>query len=378
MIYVPPHITHIDEVLPHVEGRKDFVVARKAGYTVIDYVVAMPDTFDHPMRVECRGLKFGEDGRLIARPLHKFRNIGETETTLPHNIDFATPHTIMDKMDGSMVHGCMLGDSVVLMTRMGRTDVAIKAELLLTDMQYVILKSLLLNDGITPIFEFIAPDNRIIIKYPTAELVLLALRETYSGLYLSRAEVINQAAELGVRPVPITPSTWTNTQDFVDYARAITGAEGYVIRFESGLWVKAKGDDYVVKHKAKDGLTYEKNVLALILAAGVDDVVPLLDKQDADELIAYQGYVNAGMLASSQLVEDLVTSGAHLDQKTFAVEHLKDAPKDYRTLAFQVRRSGTADNAALKAVHAFVADSLGSQTNVDAVRHVFGAKPWSL
>src|SRR5690606_17576527 len=126
-------ISHINDVLPHIEGRKDFVVADKGDYTVIDYVFAGEDTFAHPACIECRGIKFAPDGRVLARPLHKFMNIGQTPDTQPHKIDFGQPHVIMDKLDGSMIHPAIVNGEVVFMTRMGRTDVARKAERHLTD-----------------------------------------------------------------------------------------------------------------------------------------------------------------------------------------------------------------------------------------------------
>ena len=46
MHYRFPEIRHISDVLPHIVGRDEFVVAEREGYTVINYVVAMADTFD--------------------------------------------------------------------------------------------------------------------------------------------------------------------------------------------------------------------------------------------------------------------------------------------------------------------------------------------
>ncbi len=80
MNYCFPEICHINDVLPHIEGRDEFVVAEREGYTVVNYVVAMADTFDMTgpddlggaIRRECRGLIFGPDGALMSRPFHKF------------------------------------------------------------------------------------------------------------------------------------------------------------------------------------------------------------------------------------------------------------------------------------------------------------------
>ena len=93
-------IEHIDEVLPYVVGRPDFVVAERDGYTVIDYVFVGLGTFDHPVRLECRGLKFAPNGKILARPFGKFFNINEKAHTQAHLIDLSQPHIIMEKLDG--------------------------------------------------------------------------------------------------------------------------------------------------------------------------------------------------------------------------------------------------------------------------------------
>ena len=46
MNYSFPTIRHIDNVLPHIEGRDEFKVMRKDWYTVVNYVVAFGETFD--------------------------------------------------------------------------------------------------------------------------------------------------------------------------------------------------------------------------------------------------------------------------------------------------------------------------------------------
>lgn len=50
MNYEFPVIRTIQDVLPHIEGRDEFVVAERDGYTVINYAVAMEDTFP-PVKV---------------------------------------------------------------------------------------------------------------------------------------------------------------------------------------------------------------------------------------------------------------------------------------------------------------------------------------
>lgn len=86
-----PIIETISDILPHLAGRDEFVVAQRDGYTAVDYVYSLPDSFADPYRKECRGLKFDPSGRILARPLHKFVNLGETEETQPHRVAFSIP-----------------------------------------------------------------------------------------------------------------------------------------------------------------------------------------------------------------------------------------------------------------------------------------------
>lgn len=364
-------IRHLDDALALIEGRKDFVVKRDPAYIAIDYAVAFPDTFEDARRHELRGLKFYPDtGEIMARPLHKFFNVGEKEHTQPHLLDFDADHIIMDKLDGSMIHPALLRDgSVRFMTRMGVTDVARKAERHLSGGLRTMLADLLAS-GVTPVFEFTAPDNRIVVRYAESGLTLLAVRDTLTGEYEKRAGVESVAAALGIPAV----RTWerpASGAELIDTVRAIKGAEGVVICFASGLWVKIKGEEYALMHKAKDSITREKNVLATILDGLADDLRPLLSPEDRAQLDGYEAKLTAAMLACAERVDATVAQGAHLDQKAFAVDLMGAMDPWYRGLAFSVR-AGKAS--ALEAVRAYLRKHCGSQADVDSVRHIVGAR----
>lgn len=360
-------INHIDDVLPHIYGRSDFIVARKDGYTVIDYVYVTPDTFDHPARVECRGLKFGVDGRILARPLHKFFNIGERPEATAENLDFSQPHIVMEKMDGSMIHPAIVNDAVVFMTRMGRTDVALKAERHLTQHLSDACGSLL-DSGVTPIFEFTAPDNRIVIQYKESGLTLLAMRHTISGQYIDHGTVGRTAERMGVAAVPVHTAPRSG-REFLAHARAVTGMEGFVVRFGNALMVKAKGEDYVLKHRAKESVLQEKNVLALVVRGELDDVLPLLDAADRANVERYRDDVLAGMAEAEDIISRIVECGAGVDQKTFATVLLADVIPQVRSIAFQARAgTNTRD-----AIVASIVKGCGSASGVDHVRTLFNA-----
>ncbi|RUM98985.1 hypothetical protein EET67_04915 [Pseudaminobacter arsenicus] len=363
------HISHINDVLPYVEGRKDFVVADKGDYTVIDYVFAGEDTFEHPARVECRGIKFAPDGAVLARPLHKFMNIGQTPDTQPDKIDFSQPHTITEKLDGSMIHPAIVNGEVVFMTRMGRTDVAMKAERHLTPLLSHGLQVMCRN-AVTPIFEWTAPDNRIVIRYEESALTLLAVRDNTTGKYVAPEPY---ARLLDLPAVRTFASTHTNASDFLAYARAIQGTEGFVVRFDNGLWVKAKGEDYVLKHKAKDSILQEKNILALVLSGGLDDVLPLLDEPDAKAAREYAENVECGIAVTANWLWERVANTEDMTQKDFALNVVPSLEPVFRPAAFQVR-SGQNPS---EVIRARVAANTNSQSQVDANRALHGAR-WSI
>jgi RNA ligase len=362
-------ITHIDQLLPAIEGRREFFVAERPGYKIIDYSFAVEDSFDDLARRECRGIKFSADGMILARPLHKFFNIGELPETRAEAIDFSQPHVILDKLDGSMVHACVLDDRIVLMTRMGHTDQAKHAESLLT-VDLAEQCRALLAAGQTPIFEFTSPDNQIVVPYTEAALTLLAVRHTVEGTYATRDEAAALADSLGVALVNTVPSTWTDPKTFLEHVRALQGQEGFVLRFDDGRWMKAKAADYVLKHRVLSDAALEKNSLALILMGKIDDVLPLLKGEHRAGVERYLRDVRTGILASAAEVDGIVKSGAHLDQKAFAVAHLKGVRDDLKACAFLVRRGYDA----VSTIEAFILKNTGTQTNVDRIRPIFNAE----
>jgi RNA ligase len=362
-------ITHIDQVLPAIADRRDFFVADRPGYRIVDYGYTLDDSFDDPVRRECRGIKFRTDGTILARPLHKFFNIGERLETQTDKIDLTQPHVIMDKLDGSMVHACELDGRIVFMTRMGHTDQARHAESLLTAELSRECRALL-DAGHTPIFEFTSPDNQIVVPYTETKLTLLAVRDTIHGTYATVAETAAYAKTLGVDAVGTVSPQWENTLRFLDYVRELQGLEGFVLRFDNGQWLKAKAADYVLKHRVLNDAALEKNTLALILMGKIDDVLPLLKGEHRAGVERYRRDVRAGITATANKITEIVQAGAGLDQKTFATDHLRDVSDLLRPSCFSVRKGLNAE----RTVEEYVLKCTSTQANVDRIRPIFAAE----
>lgn len=198
MNYEFPTIRTIDDVLPHIEGRSEFIVAEREFGTVINYAVAYADTFDMSgpedltgaIRRELRGIIFDTQGRIMSRPFHKFFNIGEREETQPQLINFSRDHTIMSKVDGSMLRPIILNRKIRWGTKMGFSEVAEYAEKYIQQHpNYNEFASRCVSQSLTPIFEYVGPYNKVVLDYEEG-MTLLAVRENVSGKYLNIHGVI--------------------------------------------------------------------------------------------------------------------------------------------------------------------------------------------
>lgn len=332
-------IKHIDDLLPAIEGRSEFVVIDKGEYTVIDYLYLEKDSFDDPRRLECRGIKFGQRGEILARPFHKFFNLGEKEQ--PSEVDFSQDHRILEKLDGSMIHPALVNDELRLMTRKGCTDVAAQAEeLFLRKPGYFRFMDDMMHQGCTPIFEYIGPKNRIVLRYDDPQLVLLAVRGNYHGTYKSYYHMVRQAAEYGVPVVSSGSEVYDTVGDihtFLTHARELKDKEGYVIAFDDGHMLKIKADEYLRQHRALDDMSSKKKVLALVLQGFEDDIMSMLDEADAEELREFATQVNQQVMNVVVDIQGVDVLWRHLDQKDFAIKIVPHYEKWQHAAMFKCR-----------------------------------------
>lgn len=336
MHYIPAKFKDIDEAQSFIEDRDEFVVSDKGDYIVIDYVFNVPDSFDVPERREFRGLKFYSNGELAARPLHKFFNLNEKPSTQIEKINFNNNHVVMDKMDGSMIHPCLINNNVVFMTRMGITNVAEEAYSHASE-KVINLSNDLLRQGFTPIFEYTGPDNRIVILYDKPDITLLAIRGTITGEYMIPERVESLAKKYGVPYVGHTKAGVNNVSEFVSMVRSLKGKEGYVIRFYDGEMYKIKAEDYLLKHRSKDMTRQDKDLIALMISGGIDDIIPMLDDNDRDKVIEFVEDINDLIKRNADLVLDNVENALYTckDKKDYAINHVKKLNKFLHGVAFR-------------------------------------------
>ena len=340
--YQFPVIQNINDVLHAIEDAPEFIVAEKDGYTVLNYVVSMPDTFPatNPaggsakdrakkaaiaaLRRECRGMIFcSETGDILRRPFHKFKNVGEDANHLPDTFDLSKPHVILEKLDGSMLVPFLLNGEIRWGTKMGLTDVAAPVEEFVTNNpHYAIFARAMVGGGYSPIFEWCTRKQRIVLDYgPEDRLVLTAIRDVITGEYVPYNNMKNVADVYKVAIVKAFEPA-TDMKEFLEYVKDLKDVEGFVIRFADGHMAKVKCEWYCQIHRAKDALTQDRNIVEMILDANIDDLKHHLPVEDRERLEVFEKAIVERIadtvVSLVKTVQDLHSK--KIDRKTFAME----------------------------------------------------------
>jgi T4 RnlA family RNA ligase len=362
MDYQFPVIRNISDVLPAIEGRSEFVVAVKDGYTVINYNVMMADTFpdvwqevilhsdpdlicskyeenvEAALRRECRGIIFDTaTGDILRRPFHKFFNVNEREETQEHRVNLSYVDTILEKLDGSMIAPFFNQGVLVFGTKMGATDVAKPVEEFAdNNPHYIDFSRDLIDRGYTPIFEWCSRKQRIVLDYKEDQLILTAVRHIETGVYVDYSWLQTWSVDYGI-PVVRAFSPETDMSAFLAYVRDLEDLEGFVSRFADGHMVKLKCDWYVQIHKAKEKILQDRNIVEIILDEKLDDVKAHLPAEDRDRLTQFESEINRAIrpLALSIVVQvSNCQRFGGMDRKTFAIEYAPRMDAFSRPIAF--------------------------------------------
>lgn len=357
------------QVREAISGRDEFSVMDRGSYVAVDYNYVLPDSFEG-LRSECRGIKFAPDGTCIARPFAKFHNLGEKPHTMQDALPWNAPHVVLEKLDGSMVHPMVVDGEILWCTRAGVTEVSLKAPI---TTPVAVLAEESLERGLTPIFEYIGPSNRIVLRYDTDDMILTGIRNIETGALTPYYELRRIGQHYGVPVVNAYGSNIVEIASFLEHTRNLKDAEGYVVRWHDGGMVKIKAEDYVLRHRSKDSLAYEKNVLQLIIGGLVDDTVPMLSPEDAAALLAYEKVVRGAIDYWAGQLADLVRRVRGDDptrwstfRKTFALDCAPHISPLLRPAAWAIW-DGTEPH---KAVADVILRHTGSQSEVDVLRAI--------
>jgi len=195
--------------------------------------------------LQCRGLIVDDEGNVVSRPFSKFFNLGEHDSPDLPDVPLGESFVAYEKMDGSLGITYPTPDGLAISTRGSfESEQAVKGTQILRTKYSDKLSGL--DPDLTYLFEIIYPENRIVVSYDEEELVLLGAIHTQSGQEVDPSDL----RDLGFRQ----PEEW-KVETLDDLPRDTRNFEGYVVKFQSGLRVKVKLDEYVRIHRLVCDLT---------------------------------------------------------------------------------------------------------------------------
>jgi T4 RnlA family RNA ligase len=258
------------------------------GYNVsiFNYRLAQWLNFENPLddgsdvtAYELRGLTFvfNVDGTLFDRflLLDKFFNIDQTPCSMFSIIKDFKIERIFNKEDGSIASFVKLPNGSVK----GKSKASFISEQAVgtqkiydTDENIKRVVDYFLFKGITPVFEYVSPDNKIVVPYTNTDLILLQLRDNKTGEYLK----IEDYSHI-LDGVSVVPTEIHTLDDLISLRDIVKDKEGWVIQFSNGKMVKLKTEWYFNLHNLfTEELNRENLILNMIFEETIDDAISLL------------------------------------------------------------------------------------------------------
>jgi len=269
---------------------------------------------------ELRGITFvfNTDGSVYKRFLlmEKFFNVNENESTLFDVIKDKKVKSVYLKEDGSIISFIELPNGkIAAKSKMSfESEQAIMAQKLFESNGNInkFVKDCISKD-LSPIFEYVGPMNRVVVKYNNSDLILLRLRDNKTGEYLSI-----DGYDLS------KPMSFKFTlSDLMSLKSSLESIEGWIVEFVDGQKVKIKTDWYHSLHRIlTDYSNREDYLIDMILNDKIDDVLSVLDYGSESRLFV-EGVLdttNRKFLEISNEI-DKVLSTYDGDKKLFALEY---------------------------------------------------------
>ena len=206
----------------------------------------------------CRGLILNSKGEIIAKPFPKFFNIGEyNQHSNLGKIPNYNYFDIWNKMDGSLGILYRMPDGEFRMATRGsfESDQAIKG----TKMFHNMFKDpdFIFADNYTYLFEIIYPENRIVVDYGIEEkLYLLAIKNNVCNEEMTYEELLDFSDQFNIPITQYYGRISYNRHAFLKIEGDIVeGNEGFVLKFDNGLRVKIKSEEYKRLHRLITGIS---------------------------------------------------------------------------------------------------------------------------
>ena len=267
------------------------------GYKVatFNYFICGWDDFENPLpnkpevnAFDMRGTTFifNKDGSLWKRffMLSKFFNLNQVDSTQYDKVKNKEIKNISTKEDGSLVAFMSLPNGKIFSKTIG-SFISEQSKYAYTslykDEEHVIWVKNLLSRGLTPLFEYVSWDNRIVLKYSFPELRFIGVRDNHNGRFFPGSSKIKINIPSSV--YVISNEIFT-LDELIEKAKTEENKEGWVVLFKDEQMIKLKTAWYFRLHGLRtENVFREDYVIQNYLLETLDDIMSQLDsKEDVD------------------------------------------------------------------------------------------------
>ena len=302
--------------------------------SIFNYRLAQYSDFIDNKAFEMRGLTFvfNEDGSLFKRYLllHKFFNLNQVPESQYSLVSDYVIKSIYNKEDGSVASFIRLPNGkIVCKSKMYFESVqALGMNRLynsISDLKRFVDWSL--DNDLVAVFEYVAPTNRIVLKYSDEELILLRLRDNETGEYLDLSKYSDK-----IGSIKVAPSDVGTLDELVELSHSVEDKEGWIIEFNNGLFIKIKTSWYCERHGLlTEDLYREHIIIGYILDDKIDDILGQVpeDEKEAHERInkiisIVKKSISDKVSEIEKAYEQFVKSG--ISKKDYAINQRKNNP----------------------------------------------------
>lgn len=287
-------------------------------YKVItfNYFICDYNMFVNPLKdnsginaFDMRGVTFvfNRDGSLYKRffMLKKFFNVNQVAETQFNVLKDKKIKSITMKEDGSLIAFMQLPDGTVFAkTQAGFTNEQSKAALKIYE-DNVHIKGFVdsvLEQNFTPLFEYVAFDNRIVLKYSGRSLRFIGVRNNNNGDYYSAAD-FKELPEIE----SVKTMNFDSLEDIDKLMKIAEDIEGVVVEFEDGQLVKWKTAWYFKMHGIRTMHIFREDfIIEAYLTQKLDDATQELNMTDDADAFKFIDTVKSAVNNWSNYIEENV------------------------------------------------------------------------
>jgi T4 RnlA family RNA ligase len=255
-----------------------------------DFVTPLPNK-PQVKAYEMRGLTFifNNDGSLYKRYilLEKFFNLNQVPESMYSIVKNYKIKFVNEKEDGSIASFIKLPNGKIYgKSKMSfENDQAIGITNIYKSNKDVNgFVNWCMNNDITPIFEYVAPHNRIVLRYSKEELILLRLRDNKTGKHIDIKDHLDKLGSIKIAPFK---DDFKDLDSLIELTATEIDKEGYVIQAEDengkDFFFKLKTPWYCERHGLLTEDLYKENIIiGYILDDKIDDILGQIPEEEVE------------------------------------------------------------------------------------------------